>query len=433
MYDTEVYRREQERTLTFPEKLKILDQLDAFGKKYGFTFKHFVLIGGDPLLADDVFDLVEELRRRGKTVAFAGNPETLTDENCKKLKKYGIRSFQLSLDGLEQTHDSIRGKGSFKRTIAGYEQLDKYGILTTTMLTLSDLNVNEFFDLIDYVFYHTKSKGMAFDFCTQIGNAKNIGLNISPEFALDFSNRYLEVKKTKEKERSDFHFGEKLGFIRLLHMQRNDFCVLENGTTNFIAGCLIGCRCQCIMSDGTLVLCRRLPQILGRLPEDSFEEIYLTNESIKKYRRPQFFEDCGNCVGWNWCRGCPAISDTESGDPFKKPTTCYAHLLDIDTCIEHKPISMQTTLEEATLIKNTTRHEYFNLRYGLRLPFKVIRAIHKLRQPQNKKLFNENPSEWFLLHAPKLNSNEQNLVLFHFNKNALGFIRTTHRGPRWPT
>jgi len=225
MYDSQIYCRESERTLSFEQKLEILDQLDAFGKKYGFSFNHFVLIGGDPLLADDVFDLIEELKRRGKSIAFAGNPETLTDENCKKLKKFGILSFQLSLDGLEKTHDLIRGEGSFKRTIGGYEQLDKHGIHTTTMVTLTPLNVNEFFDIVDYVFYKTKSKGIAFDFCVHIGNAQEIEQSITPKQALDIANRYLDIKKIKEKERSDFHFGEKPGFLRLLRMQRKEILV----------------------------------------------------------------------------------------------------------------------------------------------------------------------------------------------------------------
>jgi len=434
MSDPRTANNEKERTLNLAQKIDIVKQIDNFGKKYGFAFKHYALIGGDPLLAEDVFDLTKELVKRKKRVSFIGNPETLTDEICKKLKKLGITHFQLSLDGLEKTHDSIRGKGSFKRTIEGYELLDKYGIHATTMFTLSSLNVDDFFDLIDFVFYGTKSKGFVFDFCVRIGNAKNIIADITPETALEICNRYLNLKKLRERERPEFHFAEKPGFLRLLHLQRKEIVFNERGITNFIAGCLIGNRCECILSDGSVPVCRRLPQILGRLPEDSFEEIYLSNETLKKYRRPQFFEDCGKCIGWNWCRGCPGTSNEELGNPFKKPNTCFAHLLNINTLQEHQPVLMDTTLkEEAGLIKNNTRHEYHNLHLKRRFPSKVTKTMKKLKNPFEAKSFAENSQKWFLENAPKLNANEQDLVLFHYNLRALGFVRNNQRGPKWPT
>jgi len=423
MYDPQTYYRERERTLTLSQKIEILNQLDEFGRKYGFTFKHFYLIGGDPLLADDVFDFIKELRKRSKTVSLAGNPDTLTDENCKKLKKFGIRSFNLSLDGMEQTHDLIRGQGNFKRTIDGFKQLAKYGIHSTTMISLNSFNVAEFFDVLDYVFYKTKSRGMAFDFCVNIGNAKEMKSTITPETALDIASRYLDKKKAYKNKRSDFIFGEKSGFIRLLHIYRKDTVSFENETAKFTDGCLIGSRCQTIISDGTLLLCRRLPVILGRLPEESFENIFLSNEILKKFRRPQFFGDCGKCIGWNWCRGCPAISNGEYGNPYKKPSVCFANLLEKNNeyHTSYEPISMDTTLvEEAGLIKNNTKHRYYELCYKQKISYKVLRTICKLKKSKEADVFLENPKDWFAKNATALNSYEENFVVYHFNTKIRG-------------
>lgn len=208
----------------------------------------------------------------------------------------------------------------------------------------------------------------------------------------------------------------------------------KNKTTDFVAGCLIGWKCQCFLSDGTMVLCRRFPEIIGRLPEDSFEEIYLTNEKIKKYRRPQYFENCGSCIGWNYCRGCPAISNGEYKNPYKKPSICFAHLLDIDTHIEHTPVTMDTTLkEEADLIVKNSRQNHYKLTSGQGFSIKVLRVIRKLKRANEYTVFSENPGDWFSKNASELSTEEQSIVLFHYNRRALGFIDRNNKWTKWST
>ena len=45
-------------------------------------------------------------------LSFGGNPETLTPENIARLKELEVKSYQLSLDGLEAAHDAQRRPGS---------------------------------------------------------------------------------------------------------------------------------------------------------------------------------------------------------------------------------------------------------------------------------------------------------------------------------
>ena len=416
MTEQETFTKEQERTLDLSQKIDIVRNLDRFGRKYGFSFNRFVLIGGDPLLAEDVFDFTKLLKRLGKRVSFAGNPETLTNDNCKKLKKYGVPFFNLSLDGLEKTHDKIRGEGSFQRTIEGFEQLNRFKIKSAAMITVTHLNATEFFDIINFLFYETKANGVCFDFCTHIGNASEIPSSITPEMALDISSRYLDMKKEKKKENPNFYFEEKPGFLRLLHLYRKDTVLWKSEKTKFFAGCHIGCKCQCILSDGTLLACRRLPIIIGRLPEDDFEKIFLMNETLKKYRRPQYFQDCGNCIGWNICRGCPAISSAESGNPFLKPSICFSHLLDMNTHLEHSSISMKTThKEEASLIQNHVTQGYYMYLLTRWFPTKLSRAVSILRKDGEIDNFMLNHQKWFLEKAPNLNIDEQATLIYHVN------------------
>ena len=72
----------------------------------------YSITGGDPLLNPDVWWLISELRRDKKKVTILGVPETITEVNIKKMKSLEIDSYQVSLDGMEKTHDKIRGRGS---------------------------------------------------------------------------------------------------------------------------------------------------------------------------------------------------------------------------------------------------------------------------------------------------------------------------------
>lgn len=137
VFDPATYDHERRRRLSLKEKLQVMEQFDAFGEKWGFSFSSVILMGGDPLLAPDWYPFAHALRQRGKKLRFGGNPETLTPENIGRLKALGVRNYQLSLDGLEETHDAQRRPGSFRSTLEGIEKLAQAGIQVSVMGTLT--------------------------------------------------------------------------------------------------------------------------------------------------------------------------------------------------------------------------------------------------------------------------------------------------------
>ena len=80
-----------------------------------------------------------------------GNPETITDENLTFLREAGISSFQMSLDGLKNMHDSFRGKGSFARTVKALEKLKEASIRSNIMFTLYPENKEHLIPLMNFV------------------------------------------------------------------------------------------------------------------------------------------------------------------------------------------------------------------------------------------------------------------------------------------
>lgn len=73
-----------------------------------------LITGGEPLLHSRFYELNEILPEFSVRKVLVSNGLLLSREGIKKLN---IQEIQISIDGLEGSHDSIRGKGTFKRAM----------------------------------------------------------------------------------------------------------------------------------------------------------------------------------------------------------------------------------------------------------------------------------------------------------------------------
>jgi len=102
--------------LTTEEVFDVVDQITEFGKPYPLI----VFTGGDPLMRDDIFDIVEYAtsRKIRTAIAFSGT-KLATAEKLEKLKEAGIARIAISLDGSNaEIHDYFRGiRGTFETSL----------------------------------------------------------------------------------------------------------------------------------------------------------------------------------------------------------------------------------------------------------------------------------------------------------------------------
>jgi len=89
---------------------------------YDAGYRHLHITGGEPLLWGGLFETVDYGFATGyKTIFMNTNGTLITEEIGKRLADYGSFSISISLDGSEDLHDRIRGKGSYKRAMRGIE------------------------------------------------------------------------------------------------------------------------------------------------------------------------------------------------------------------------------------------------------------------------------------------------------------------------
>ncbi|OGI00819.1 MAG: hypothetical protein A2Y25_05715 [Candidatus Melainabacteria bacterium GWF2_37_15] len=99
------------------------------------------VVGGEPFIRKDFLDLVE-LYPDCMFLVFT-NGSLLTEQTIKRIKKLGNVAPMFSLNGLEETNDAIRGKGSFQVVMEKMDLLKKEGIFFGASITATRENTEE--------------------------------------------------------------------------------------------------------------------------------------------------------------------------------------------------------------------------------------------------------------------------------------------------
>ncbi|MBD5557226.1 MAG: radical SAM/SPASM domain protein, ACGX system [Desulfovibrio sp.] len=292
---------------------KCLRMADTFGR-----VPYFYLTGGDPLLHPHFWDLAEQLKKLKIAFAILGNPFHLDDAVCARLKDCGCEKYQLSLDGLQATHDFIRKAGSFACTLGKIPCLRKAGITSVIMTTVSGLNMEEVPQLIDTVVAHGVDVYSFARFCPENGP-----LEIPPLKYRQFLEICSEKFKAHENSGCATYFNKKDHLWKLYEYETGEFTMPDACEPGLIYD---GCNCgNChltILPDGEVLACRRARgSAVGNVLRHELAQLWL--HEMEKYREYTRFKKCGKCELLAWCRGCPAVAGAGSGDFYAADPQCW--------------------------------------------------------------------------------------------------------------
>ena len=284
---------------------------------------YFYITGGDPILHLSFWDLLGLMKEHHIPFTILGNPFHLNDEVCRRLKEYGCEKYQLSLDGLRQTHDWFRKPGSFDCTLEKIACLKRVGIRAVVMTTVSGANIDEIPALIDTVVAH-KADVFAFSRYCPTSEEKDVGIE---------PLRYRQLlsdcdKKFKEYEAAgcETYFNKKDHLWTLYEYETGEFRIPENAQEGMIYG---GCNCgNChltILPAGDVYACRRvLSSRVGNVFNDRLADLWVCQ--VERYRDYDRFEKCAKCELLSWCRGCPAVASGRDGNFYAADPQCWKEI-----------------------------------------------------------------------------------------------------------
>lgn len=286
---------------------------------------YLYLTGGDPILHPDFWNLLELLHEKNIPFTILGNPFHLTKENLARMKSLGCRQYQLSLDGLEKTHDWFRKPGSFKCTLEKIPLINEAGIHSAVMNTVSGTNIDEIEDLVDEV---VRTGASVFAFSRYCPTSSEKDVHIEPEEYRNFLIRMQ--KKFDEHQRNGCRtwFSKKDHLWTLHDFETGRFQIPENAEEGMIyGGCSCGSSHLTILPDGEVYACRRVPESrIGSVYNDRLADLWL--HEMEAYREFSDFEKCGKCGLLAFCRGCPAVAKSVHGSFYAADPQCWKKIED---------------------------------------------------------------------------------------------------------
>jgi len=274
------------------------------------------ITGGDPLLYPYVWQILEELKRRKISFSILGNPFHLTAKVAQRLKGLGCEKYQMSLDGLEKTHDLLRKPGSFKTTLGAVPIIKNAGITCTIMSTVSLINYLEFPELARLCAEH-KVNGFAFSrYCPNNQDTEhNIPALVYRQFLAKMWQVYSELVDGK----TNFILKDHL---LVAYLYEEGLYRLRDGQDIVFDGCNCGTKHMTLLPDGTVFACRRFDSPVGNIRNQSFKEIF-SSEEMNQYRQIEKLDGCKDCILLNYCRGCHAVSAGTTGNYFSNDPSCW--------------------------------------------------------------------------------------------------------------
>lgn len=321
--DSSTYEHELKHELSYEDCIQIIEDFSRTFDDWGMPTR-INFTGGDPLLRDDIYELIKYAREKGIVVGILGNPNHLDHDSAKKLKDLETSRYQLSIDGLAETHDRLRGRtGLFNDTIRAIHVLDEVGIPSVVMFTLSKENANDLTQVIHAV---VREHVAIFDFAriVPIGSGKQlIEKMLSPKEYRALLLQVLEEYKCLQENGAQTYFGRKDHLWKLLYQDLGLFTPLPKKREMIYSGCGIGSSILTILADGTVYACRRLPVEIGRVPEQSIREIFISSFEHNKMRNIEHMQKCYKCNLFQFCRGCPAVAYGTYGDYFAPDPQCW--------------------------------------------------------------------------------------------------------------
>lgn len=166
------------------EELKdLIDQLYKLGTRW------IGILGGEPLIRDDIEEIIRYIKKKGILCELATNGILLKNK-INDIKD--VDSICMSIDGDEESNDKVRGKGTYKKIVENLQVVKKLGIPIRLHAVLSKSNKNSLESLSKLA----KENNVTFGFSQAIVH----GYNKDKEFDLSDGEKrkfWINLKKFK--------------------------------------------------------------------------------------------------------------------------------------------------------------------------------------------------------------------------------------------
>ncbi len=318
------------------ESLAFVEQVKEFGPPYPVL----ILTGGDIMKKRGLEQILKRAKELGISTSMSPSATPLlNDEAFTMMKRYGVKSLSLSLDGASSdTHDWLRGYiGTFDKTVELAKRIVSDGFTLQVNTTVFKRNVHELPQLLK-VLLDTRVKTWEVFSLIKTGRGIDREDLDSSEYEdvfnyLEFASRYgISVRTVEapffrrillEREKIQYEGGslyKKLVEDTLALLGKpGERPKGHTSQTRDGRGIIF------VAHNGDVNPSGFLPIKLGNVKEKTIVDIYRNNETLVKLRDSSNFKGrCGYCEYSEICGGSRSRAYSYFGDIFQEdPRCCY--------------------------------------------------------------------------------------------------------------
>jgi len=283
--------------LSHEEILRVVDEIaQDFDPRRIFVS----ITGGEPLLRPDLYDVVERMSRVGMRSCIVTNGTLLGACEAARLFDCGMRTVTVSVDGAREQHEAVRGKGTYRKTLAALTRAREAGFEIVEAITcVRPANLHQ----LEEVERNVRGAGANQWRLITIDRMGRQAGHIDREMWLDPSqvNHLLDFieRRRRELRGTGDHFGVQFSCGGFLGPRRE--LAVRPGDGQCFAGLCVAS----ILSDGRVGACPSLPRSWsqGSVREQRLSEIWRTR--FQAYRDVDWRRTgiCADCAWFDVCLG----------------------------------------------------------------------------------------------------------------------------------
>ncbi len=315
-----------------PRELSTAECLDLVRQLARLGTRAVTLIGGEAYLRRDWIDIIREIAAHEMYCTMQTGGLHLTEERIRKAAEAGLQGIGVSVDGLRDVHDRVRGvKGSFDAALKALRLISAYGLSASVTTQITSLIIPQLRQLMK-LFIKVGVTNWQVQLTVAMGRAAD-----HPELLLqpyDLSVLMPLLAKLFEEgvERGLLlQPGNNIGYF-------GPYEALWRGNGDeriYWASCNAGLNTMGIEADGTIKGCPSLPTTQyagGNIRDLSLEQIWRQTPELsftRSSRKDSLWGFCRTCYYAEACQaGCTWTSHSLLGRPGNNPY-CHHRVLEL--------------------------------------------------------------------------------------------------------
>lgn len=315
------------RELTTDECLDLVRQLARLGTR------EVTLIGGEAYLRKDWVEIIREITDNGMQCTMQSGGLHLDEKRVREAAAAGLKGAGISIDGLEELHDRLRGvKGSYEAGFRALRLLKEHGIPTGVNSQITSETIPQLPEMMDR-FIEAGAKGWQVQLTVAMGRAADHPeLLLQPYELLNLMPLLADLYKEGVRRGFLIQPGNNIGYFGPYES------VWRGSGDDRIhwVSCNAGQNTMGIESDGTIKGCPSLPTSPysgGNVRDLSVKDIWQTAPELS-FTRKRTVDDlwgfCRTCYYADVCRaGCSWTTHVLFGKPGNNPY-CHHRTLELE-------------------------------------------------------------------------------------------------------